>query len=382
MKQRIDELDSIKTIGIILMVWGHCIATSMIHKSFFFNFMYLFHMPIFIISSGFLFMNDSNKREKITPFILNKIRHLFVPFVLINLLFLFTNNLQIVSIDGEVALPNEYIKTQPVLSFIEMIRFIPKIFMGSNTYLGGATWFLFYLFISIIVYYFLTLFLSRIIRLTGNCVYLFKGIILLLLYLLCYIADRNNFSFLGHELYLIKRVSLFLILLFLGEILRQDKVFYVLIKSTSKKLIVILLSLIILLVFARFGSVNIYSYRITDPVFFIISSILGWVLTFTISSFLCHSGVIKRITRYIGSKTIYIVGFHLMAFRILTWLVVSLGKMDDSFYMAYPVLPQTHKSFLIVPYLLFGILIPLAIERLWFYVKKIITNNKAKGDNN
>ena len=56
-KKRIDEIDVIKAIGIILMVVGHAEAPMK-------QFLYLFHMAIFFIASGFFFKPSSSDSHK------------------------------------------------------------------------------------------------------------------------------------------------------------------------------------------------------------------------------------------------------------------------------------------------------------------------------
>ncbi|MBQ9632326.1 MAG: acyltransferase family protein, partial [Lachnospiraceae bacterium] len=73
---RSHEIDILKAVGIICMVAGHSGAP-------FSHFIYLFHMAIFFIASGFFFKDrDSNDLHSLISAIKRKLRQLWLPFVL------------------------------------------------------------------------------------------------------------------------------------------------------------------------------------------------------------------------------------------------------------------------------------------------------------
>ena len=53
MGQRLAFLDNAKMIGILLMIIGHCCTIR--NAQYLYNFIYLFHMPLFFVISGYLF---------------------------------------------------------------------------------------------------------------------------------------------------------------------------------------------------------------------------------------------------------------------------------------------------------------------------------------
>ena len=59
MKERDRYIDFIKGIAILLVLWGHCIQYGTCSDAFFenplFKFIYSFHMPLFMLISGYLF---------------------------------------------------------------------------------------------------------------------------------------------------------------------------------------------------------------------------------------------------------------------------------------------------------------------------------------
>ncbi len=67
-KQRVQYIDILKGIGIILVVLGHITMNSKL-----FSFIYAFHMPLFFVVSG-MFLHDS------PSFILNQAKKLLIPY--------------------------------------------------------------------------------------------------------------------------------------------------------------------------------------------------------------------------------------------------------------------------------------------------------------
>ena len=55
--KRILSLDAIKAITMVLVVWGHCMQYigGYTFGDHIYSFIYSFHMPLFIIASGYLF---------------------------------------------------------------------------------------------------------------------------------------------------------------------------------------------------------------------------------------------------------------------------------------------------------------------------------------
>lgn len=80
--ERKKELDIIKGCGILLMVIGH--------SGFpFWHFIYLFHMPIFFIASGYVFNSSySQNYDSIKTFVYKRIKSLWLPFFTFSSFFL------------------------------------------------------------------------------------------------------------------------------------------------------------------------------------------------------------------------------------------------------------------------------------------------------
>lgn len=120
MKTRDLQIDNIKGILILLVIFGHALELLRITSpvaAYLYNFIYMFHMPVFIFISGFLAKDLTKGSQK-------AFRTLFIPFLLFNSLW---NIVQITS---------TYFVTLPLDS--------PEAFSFLNP--GWALWFILALF--------------------------------------------------------------------------------------------------------------------------------------------------------------------------------------------------------------------------------------------
>lgn len=134
--ERYKVIDVIKGYGICLMVCGHSGAP-------FTNWIYLFHMALFFIASGYLW-NERNAETKknVVQYVKRKVKSLWLPFVLINVFFTVTQNfflkIGIYSTDaGASVLPVISLDTSATIK-----KVIGNIIFSGGSQLAGATWFL------------------------------------------------------------------------------------------------------------------------------------------------------------------------------------------------------------------------------------------------
>lgn len=88
MLTREKHIDIIKGIAIFLVLWGHCIQSIAGDEGFFSNWViriiYSFHMPLFMVMSGYLFQRTSQK--DFLTILKGKLIALGIPFIIWNLL--------------------------------------------------------------------------------------------------------------------------------------------------------------------------------------------------------------------------------------------------------------------------------------------------------
>lgn len=88
--ERIESLDIAKGMAIILMVAGHACIEGGRFTLWLHDFIYTFHMPFFMIVSGYLY--NSNNAKTQGKYIGRKFNSLYLKFVLYNLVFILLNN--------------------------------------------------------------------------------------------------------------------------------------------------------------------------------------------------------------------------------------------------------------------------------------------------
>ena len=140
MKVRETQMDVLRGLGIILIVLGHA-AFPYTH------FLYLFHLIIFFILSGYFFKEEHVKdKESLKKFIILKIKRLYVPFVIGNIICVLLNN-TFISLNLYDNINHEYFGFKDII-----VNIIKIILFRGNTEMLGATWFLPILFFISIIY--------------------------------------------------------------------------------------------------------------------------------------------------------------------------------------------------------------------------------------
>ena len=88
-----------------------------------------------------------------------------------------------------------------------------------------------------------------------------------------------------------------------------------------------------------------------------------------ISKKIAQNQYLRYILTIVGKDSFYIMAFHLLAFKICTLLLYSIG-IDRNIGLL--IAPTENNVFLICYYLISGIFIPLAIIHLFRLIKRII----------
>ena len=141
------EADIVKGICIILMLLGHC-------GFLYYNLIYLFHMPVFFILSGyFVSENQWKDKQSYLHLLKKRIKSLYVPLVACNIVFLLLHNIFIKCgiINGISEFQNEELKIlsdnyYSVLDIVgKLIRIISFNWLCWSNF-TDPTWFIWILF--------------------------------------------------------------------------------------------------------------------------------------------------------------------------------------------------------------------------------------------
>ena len=99
----------------------------------------------------------------------------------------------------------------------------------------------------------------------------------------------------------------------------------------------------------------------------------GCVMVMQISVFLQNSTISNPLD-YIGKRTLHIMIWHFLSFKLLTLLLVTIGIMPDQDLLAFPVPPSARYGWWVL-YSVVGATIPLGIELI---TSRLFINNSQK----
>ncbi|GKX66103.1 acyltransferase family protein [Inconstantimicrobium mannanitabidum] len=289
---RYKELDTLKGIGILLVLLGHSFivypinvidhnqTSQLIHA-----YIYSFHMPLFFIISGFLYNVARTKQQSYKDFAVNKAKRLLIPYFFITIVDMIPRMLL-------PALVNQ--KTD----FVDAIE---KIVIS-----GGFIWFIYTLFFVFMIFHLI----KGIFNLSYGK-YVFLAVLIML--------DLFKDNIPHIELFTMNKVIFYLIFFSIGYIIKDN---YDMIKNVlSKNVIVILAAIIFLLTAFRYD---------TNEVLSIIIPFLGIYIAW----FIClklKEGKISKFLQECGqfSLQIYVLeGFFLVGCRVI---LIKIFKLSNDF---------------------------------------------------
>lgn len=174
-QMRNTKIDVIKGMAIILVVLGHCGFPAT-------NFIYLFHMAVFFIASGYCW-NENNVEtlDGLQNYFIKKIKGLYLPYVIYNSIFeLFYNILIDLNIytsnpnfTGKIRTKTNYLQT--INELLSILHFDPS----SCHELCGAAWFVIVLFYTTIIVAVLFFFIRHTNSMIKNSIVFVFGVVAL-----------------------------------------------------------------------------------------------------------------------------------------------------------------------------------------------------------
>lgn len=324
------EISVAKGILIILMVVGHSGAPSNLVE-----FLYLIHMPCFFFISGFLF--KEKYLDDVKSFINRKFKGLYVPFVKYSFIFLLLHN----------ALHNIGVYH----NYYSLNDFRAKIFQiftltGSEQLLGGY-WFLKELLYASII----SILFIKLITITRKRINTRHLLFLCIFFVgTAYLTSIAPFKIPTIGSRTLLATAYFIAGYTLKEVgLKND---YPLTLGIAGYVAVIITSL--------FFSGNIDVKGVDIFAYFAISTI-GSISTIYISKAIVGSGM--RMLDYIGKNTFYILTYHFISFKILSFIIIYAQNLTINRLQEFPVIYNIGSLYWIL-YTIIGIFIPILIKRI------------------
>ena len=361
------EMDIAKGIGIMLMVIGHI---GVRYSSL----IYLFHMPLFFIISGYFYNSYYDKRP--IEFLKRKLKTLYIPYIKINIIFcvlhnffiryyLYITDKEIILLNNNDIINNVYMTKYSLNDLI--FNIIRTILFMSNEQLSSATWFLRVLFINSILFSIIGYYCLKIPYKNKN---ILKLIICLTLFIIGFIFQVNEFN----PIQIPVSFST-LILFYIGYIIKEKQWIKFLINKYN-----IIIYIIVLLIMNKIGSVSLEVNKYTNPIFLLITSLSGFIIIMNIAKYISKVQKLMIIITYMGKNTIPILGFHFLAFKIITLVQIIILRKPLYYLAAYPVL-DSNGAWAIL-YLIVGVSLPLLFNYICIKIKKLYKQKILKAENN
>lgn len=110
-----------------------------------------------------------------------------------------------------------------------------------------------------------------------------------------------------------------------------------------------------------------------------ISAVCGTLVCFTISNHISKSsGMLKHTMVYIGENTLSILTWHMLAFKLVSLLIISIYGLDTCHLSEFPIIESYSSRGWWVLYLLVGVFVPLFINIVFKSLKNGFISNNSK----
>lgn len=339
-----------KAFCIILMVIGHSGGPGYLSE-----FIYQFHMPCFFLVSGYMF--KEKYLSDLFGFALKKFKTLWWPFVKWSMIFL--------------ALHNVFTEIGLYQNIYSLNDFKVKVFhiltlTGSEQLLGGF-WFLKELLYASIISVISIKILVSLTR--GKTSSRINGIILVAFYLLmAFILGEVPF-----KIPTISSVTMLATAFFLsGYTLAKMTIEFVHNYRLWKT--ALFLGIVAILTIWFKGNMDITGY----PIFiFYITAMAGSFGILNASGKI--TGKAQELLDSVGTKTLYILVFHFISFKLVSLLKIKQFGLSMTSLSDFPVIPEYNEYYWII-YSIVGVLIPIALWYLEFYIEKGVKKLFVKND--
>ncbi len=354
-----------KGIAIILMVMGHAECPSLIS-----NFIYIFHMPLFFITAGYFF--SRKYMDDPWSFCVKRIKGLYFPFLKWSLVFLLLHNLWF-----EIGLLNEEYGnwtggvTHPYgwQEFFKRLFLIVTSMSGYDEFMAGAFWFFRGLLVASILFLLIYKLIDSRTKLSPVW-----GVVTVCLIALAFQTYRLGFGF---------RISTIangglrdvwgMFFFGIGVLYRQLE------QRIGCRWWVSLLCLGVLCIGAwqHWCGMN-NNGTLRDLLTLPLTGCAGFLLTRHVAGLIdAAGGVVARLLTYIGNNTIYIFVFHIMSYKVVSFLKILWYDLDPAQIGCHMVIHyNNHEDLFWLLYTVVGTALPLLCVEAWRRTSKSISIRK------
>ena len=351
-------ISQVKGFAIILMVLGH----SGVHEPFA-NWIYTFHMPLFLMASGYFF-NFKYLDDKRT-FIKKRIKGLYWPLLKYIWFFILIRNIL-------VAL---HVESEPYGLMHTLRRMVTALGLPLHERLISVAWFVVDLFIAsilVLLAFSAIRWLLRKIRGTSRSATGNMSNRVIVITMIGFLTLGTLYSYHPlHDVRFAPHVLLSATYFIAGMLLRRYE------DSIRSSLGVKISVAIVLIYLATYLSIPIYTklevqgvMRLEMPLYFILTIPIT-VAMFNMTSLL--PGVISKKLDWLGQNTMPVMMMHFSAFLLVTYAAIEFYGLDIDNMLAFPVLGNSAQyPWLWIVYTVVGLAIPLTVDCIYRQLKTVI----------
>ena len=354
-KKRIPEIDILKGIAIILVVIGHTRVPGN-------SFIYLFHMAVFFIASGYFYSEKSSETlQSVLRFTKKKVVTLWVPFSVGISVFTLLNNLFI----RVGVLPNDtgiyqymaapYASVHSILNLSDMLKNILKtVVFSGNAQLAGTFWFFKTLFLVAVLYCVIDFCLKHFCGLEEKKRLTVQVVVSAIFLIVGYVAAKQRSGLGG-----MTRVLIVYCLYCGGHFFRKLQRI-----NLNTAGVMAMVGVIILTFCNRIGTIALDKLEIVNPIFYLCCSFAGMCFLYGISRYI--DNYLPRIgggLSYIGKHSMAIMIGHFLSFKLVSYGIVAWKHIPYFCVAAFPVLTDAGLWWLI--YGIVGVAVPLVAQKGW-----------------
>lgn len=353
MAQRNTVISITKAIAIILMVIGHAEAPGLITGA-----IYTFHMPVFFITAGYFF--SRKYLDNPWEFCRRRFDGLYVPFVKWALIYLVLHNLWF-----DLGILNEKIGnwsggvTHPYTWNTAMQRIMLIFFgmAGYDEFMAGAFWFFRGLLLASLGYLILRRLLYTRTRLTDT-----RATVAIMLLAVAFIAFRFAN---GLKITVIPngglRESWGLFFFGAGVLFRRYESVFL------RRWPLLLLSFLLILAAGHFHTCGMNNNgKFLDLLTLPLTGSIGFLMVYWLSGYIdSWGGRLKTLLCYIGDNTLYVLIWHIPAYKIVSYLKICYYDLDPAHIGSHMIVHYNTTDFFWVPYTIVGVGLPVAVIYAW-----------------
>lgn len=370
MQKRNPVIDILKGLGIILMVAGH--------SGFLFTrFIYLFHMAIFFMASGFCFKSESSANVGTTiKFIKRRFIILWLPYVVWTTLFSLLHNVFIsLNVYTDNPLILNYTDIGGGLTDVWLYKTILKnicmsLLLSGGTQMGGALWFICILMKISLLYIFFDFIIKRFLKNT----LIIQAILSVLLLCTGFIFHLRGISFLSFD-----KVLSYYCLFYFGFCLKSFNICERF-DSWYSRLFIFTGAFIILIICKHFGRIELADTHYTNPVFLIITSVCGWMFLYELSYFISKNRKLADGIIVIGKNTIAVVILHFLCFKIVSFIGIIITDAPEYVLACFPTYMKTGAWW--AAYTIIGVGIPVLLSVIYKLIKQKVVSKCLQNEQN